>query len=97
MNKNNDHVISRYGERGWKFTLRNSAGFGFTYRTTGTGDGLFRLRVDPNGGERWEQVQGTSQYSLPSNRAAAIRKLNQNNGESWLAREDELYTLEGSF
>ncbi len=95
---NNDYAISPYGSRGWKFTIRNSAGFAGTYRTNKEGEGLFELRIDPLGNESWAQLKGTAQYSLPKDLKDAILKLNSRSREGYrLARNEELHSLKGSF
>jgi hypothetical protein len=87
----NELAIHEYGN-GWKWTEKNRDGHGATYRTDRDGAGLFQLKIN-NGQERWNQIKGTSQFSLPSNRARAMSKIGRGN----IATDAELATLKGNF
>ncbi len=99
MTKNDNPAIWPYGH-GWKWTAKSIDGRGETWRTDKTGCGLFRLRIDSAGGERWEQTRGTAQYSLPSDRNRAIALLRQrgrNYPGSAIVTISELSALRGDF
>ncbi len=53
---------------GWMWTERDEC----QYRTDTVGEGLWK-RTDRD--REWKQILGTSQFSLPEDRQAALRKL----------------------
>lgn len=85
-------ALWQHGEGGWKWVHKGGE-YGQTCRTDSTGQGLFVLKIAPNGQESWEQLKGTCQYQLPSDKKRAVWKLGQKN----IATKDELFTLSGNF
>lgn len=91
-----DHKLAvwRCGRRGWEWVASNGYGYAHTYRTDGNGEGLYRLSIAPNGTETWDQLLGSSQFSLPSHKGEALIKISENYG---VVRRSELSTLQGNF
>lgn len=92
-------ALWRHGKSGWKWTGKTAQGRGRTYRTGGDGRGLFELSVAVNGQERWAQLLGASQFSLPDNESQAIYRLRSMtlNGFYNLATVADLSSLTGDF